>query len=111
MTDLADRLLSATGADSAIDRALAETFRQPIRPYTSTVDDARALVAAILPGWSLHLGFDARGIFPYAALTRGNIHLESEAAALPLAIIRVAVQAAAMPDDAPCEGQSAPPEA
>lgn len=111
MSTLAQLLDAATGADAAIDRALAETFGLPLRPYTGAVEDARSLVAAILPSWVLHLGFDALGVFPYAALTRGSTHLEAEAAALPLAIVRVAVKAAATPVPEPSEALSAPPGA
>lgn len=111
MSDLAPLLDAATGADAAIDKALAECFGLSLKTYSGDVEDARALVAAILPGWNLHLGYDVLGVFPYAALTKGAVHLEAEAAALPLAILRVAVKAAALPVPEPSEALSAPPEA
>ncbi len=93
--DLERRLLAATGADAALDRALAEAFARPVAEFTGSVEAARDLVAAALPGWSLHLGFGVTGMFPYAALTNNGVRITSDAPTVPLAILRSVVAAAA----------------
>ncbi len=92
MHDLAERLAAATGADPALDAALAEAYHLPAAAYTASVEDARALVAALLPDWRLHLGFGATGMFPYAALSKGDERSEAEAPCLALAVVRAAVK-------------------
>lgn len=94
LESLAQRLNAATGADGGLDEAIAGAFGVPPGRYSGSLDACRALVAAALPGWRLHLGFDAAGIFPYAALSQGEHHLEAEAPTLPLAILKAAVAAA-----------------
>lgn len=93
-TDLDQRLAAATGADYDLDGAVARAFGCPPAHYSGEADQCRALVASALPGWKLHVGFDVAGVFPYAALTRGDLHIEAEAPSLPIAILRVAVKAA-----------------
>lgn len=92
-----DALAAATGGDGHVDDLIARAFECGAEHYTGSVEACRQLVATRLPGWKLHLGFDVTGVFPYAALTRGALHLEAEAAALPLAILKVAVKAAQQP--------------
>ena len=91
---LADRLERATGSDPQLDSLVAEAFAVPQSDYTGSLDAVRGLVTAALPGWKLHIGFDATGVLPYAALTGGDVHVEARSATLPLAVLRVAVAAA-----------------
>jgi hypothetical protein len=91
----------ATGADDGIDALAGRAFGCPAEHFSGSVEACRRLVETCLPGWTLHLGFDVRGVFPYAALTRGGVHLEAEAPALPLAILKAAVKAAQAPTEAP----------
>jgi hypothetical protein len=91
--DLAAALTAATGGDHGLDRAIAEAFAQAPAEYTESVAACRSLVAVALSGWKLHVGYGVSGLFPYAALSSGEIHLEAEAPTLPLAILRVAVAA------------------
>lgn len=93
LLQLSRRLEECTGGDREVDAAVAQAFAVPASHYTGSVEACRDLVAQALPGWRLHLGFDVTGVFPYAALTRGATHLEAEAAALPVAILKVAVKA------------------
>ncbi len=90
---LAGWLARATGADPDLDAALAAAFDRPAAPFTASADSARALVAAVLPGRRLHVGFDATGIFPYASLGGDGERSEAGAPTLPLAILRAMVQA------------------
>lgn len=92
-TELASGLEAATGADGALDGAIAETFRVAPADYTASVDGCRALIASALPGWSLHLGYGVSGVFPYAALSSGDRRHMAEAPTVPLAMLRAAVAA------------------
>lgn len=102
--DLTRRLEGCSGGDADLDAAVAEAFAVPPAHYTGSVEACRDLVARALPGWRLHLGFDVTGVFPYAALSRGPHHLESEAAAIPLAILKAAVAAVSLPPEPPSAG-------
>lgn len=88
---LADRLTRASGPDSGLDGEIARTLGVAQQGYTGSVDAARALVASLLPGWHLHVGFDVGGVLPYAALNRDDRHWEATAPTVPLAILRAAV--------------------
>ena len=99
------RLRGASGTDFALDEALAAAFGQMIAPFTSSVEAARGLVAAALPGWRLHLGFGATGLFPYASLAHDGTMIISDAPTVPLAILKSAVSAKA------CSKPSSPPPA
>lgn len=92
---LAAALAAATGGDHGLDQAIADAFGQAPAEYTESATACRALIAAALPGWKLHVGYGVSGLFPYAALNRDDVHLEAEAPSLPLAILRVAVAASA----------------
>ncbi len=112
LRDLADAAARATGADPALDAALAAAFGLAEAAFTGSVDDARALAAAALPGWRLHLGFDVAGVFPYARLRNNGLSVEAGASTLPLAIVRAVVQAAAdSPGTPAAPAPSAPPAA
>lgn len=91
------RLEECAGSDPVLDADIAEAFASPSAHFTGSVEACRALVARALPDWRLHVGFDAAGVFPYAALSRGAQHLEAEAAAIPVAILKVAVAAVSLP--------------
>ena len=108
---LADQAAQATGADAVLDAALAAAFGVAVAPFTGSVDEARALAAAVLPGWRLHLGFDVTGVFPYARLSNNGIGVEAGASALPLAVVRAVLQAARPPDHPATPAPSAPPAA
>lgn len=108
--ELAERLSGATGGDAGLDAAIAAAYGLAPARFTESVEAARGLVAAVLPGWKLHVGFGVSGVFPYAALTRDDAHVEAEAPTVPLAILRVAVRAA-KPSPVPSPEPPAPPAA
>lgn len=87
--DLTIALRKANGADAAIDRAIAQLFAVASADYSSSIEQCRSLVAELLPGWRLHMGYGANGIFPYASLTKGDDVFTADAPTLPLAILRV----------------------
>lgn len=91
---LARRLEQAAGADGSLDRDIAAAFGAEAKPYTASVEECRALAAAALPDLRLHLGFGASGLFPYASLGGGGLHVVSDAPTVPLAILRSLVAAA-----------------
>ncbi len=107
---LADGAARATGADAALDAALAAAFGVAPAAFSGSVDDARSLAAAALPGWRLHLGFDVTGVFPYVRLSTAGTRVEAGASTLPLAIVRAVVQAA-RPSSPAAPAPSAPPAA
>lgn len=97
MTDwsvLGVRVRSAVGPDAAIDAAVAEAFSTPPANYTGSVTDCRALVAKVLPGWRLHLGFDASGTTPCATVSNDDHRAEAMAPTMPLAILRTLMELA-----------------
>ncbi|OAN46367.1 hypothetical protein [Magnetospirillum moscoviense] len=90
MTDwsaLEDRLGKAKGGDAQLDHDLCVAVGASLQPVTESVEAARALVLQGAPGWHLHVGFDATGLFPYAALTLGDTHIEASATSVPLALL------------------------
>jgi hypothetical protein len=91
---LAKKLAEATGPDPMLDEAVAASFAVPDAGYTSLPDKCRWLAAAAFPNWRLHLGFSVSGIFPYARLSNDAYRFEAEAPTVPLAILRVVVEAA-----------------
>lgn len=93
MNELKLALERAGGADPALDRAIAAAFAVPDAGYSGSVEHCRALLAAALPDWRLHLGYGASGVFPYALLTAHGRRCLAEAPTLPLAILRAAVAA------------------
>lgn len=93
VTGLTERLAAATGADPAIDAEIARAFAIADDAYTASVETCRILARERLPDWHLHVGYGASGMFPYAALSRGEERFASEAPTLPLAILRAAAAA------------------
>jgi len=91
--ELAAALARATGSEAALDQLIATAFATDPVDFTASVGAAHDLAVAALPGWKLHVGFDANGMFPYAALTQGDLHVEANAPTVPLAILRAAVAA------------------
>ncbi len=87
---LGARLREASGSDDDLDRAVAVSFAVSDGDYTASTERARDLVAKALPDWRLHVGFNASGVMPYAALSRDGRHVEAAAPTLPLAILRAA---------------------
>lgn len=90
------RLEQASGHDRDLDRAIAEIVGNPDacrgRAFTASVDDSRWVVTRMLPGWSCHIGYDARGMFPYAVVTDGAHRCEAAAPTVPLALLRAALR-------------------
>lgn len=103
LADLSARLAAATGADPALDRAVAAAFGagEPPGDYTASVERCVALVERVLPGWRRHVGWGASGVFPYARLQRGAERASAEAPTVPLALLRALVRAAAGEHDPP----------
>ena len=109
--ELGRRLERAAGSDAALDALVAEAFGQPVAACSSSVEAARALVAAALPGWTMHLGFGATGLFPYASLAADGTRIVCDAPTVPLAILRAAVAVKALPPRAASPTPPAPPAA
>ncbi|CAA7613443.1 conserved hypothetical protein [Magnetospirillum sp. LM-5] len=84
---LGDRIVKAKGGDAQLDTDLCLAVGVSVQPVTESVDAARALVREGAPGWHLHIGFDATGLFPYAALTQGDTHVDASATSVPLALL------------------------
>ena len=95
---LGRRLAAATGRDRDLDRAVAqvldeaESISDPAA-YTASVDRCLDLLQRRLAGWRWHLGYDARGIMPYAVLTNAALRCEATAATVPLALLRAITSA------------------
>jgi hypothetical protein len=92
---LAAKLHDAGGADPELDAVIAEAFGAPAGSYTESIEDCRRLVALALPGWHLHIGFAASGVFVYANLSKGEASASAESPTVPLAILRALVAIAA----------------
>jgi len=88
---LGAKLHGAGGADPRLDIAIAEAFGVPAGSYTESIEDCRRLVALALPGWHLHIGFAASGVFVYASLSKGEASASAESPTVPLAILRALV--------------------
>ncbi|MDJ0941847.1 MAG: hypothetical protein QNJ30_00155 [Kiloniellales bacterium] len=98
LDDLLQRIAGATGADSELDREIADRLERADRPnpvpdYTASVDSCLGLIGRILPGWHWHIGFGPRGIFPYATLQDGEDLFEAMAPTVPLALLHAVGQA------------------
>lgn len=88
VNDLKSALQKASGADAALDEAIAQHFGVPVADYTASISQCRALAEAVLPGQHLHLGYGASGIFPYASIGNGSSAYSADAPTVPLAILR-----------------------
>ncbi len=93
--DLLRRVEQASGAEQELDHDLAAAFCVAAAPFTASVPDCRTLTETAMPGMKLHLGYGASGVFPYASLSGEGLHVVSEAATVPLAILKSLVGAAA----------------
>ncbi|HXP97518.1 MAG TPA: hypothetical protein VN809_12455 [Telmatospirillum sp.] len=91
LKDLTAALWTANGADADIDRAIAEHFAVSSADFSSSIDQCRTLIAERLPGWRLHIGYAANGIFPYVSLAKGDEVFVAEAPTVPLAILRAVI--------------------
>ena len=89
------RLESATGSDRQLDAALAQAFRggEPAPDYTASVDRSLDLIHALLPGWALHVGWNATGVLPYATLHGPQGLIAASAATVPLALLKALLRA------------------
>ena len=99
MTDwsvLGVRLKAATGQDAGLDAAIAEAFASAPAAFTASTTACRQLVATVLPGWQLHVGFDAGGVLPYATIVKDDIRVAAEAPTVPLAILRCLAELATL---------------
>lgn len=91
MTDWSNllvRLTAAVGPDADIDAAITAAFSTTPAGYTGSALECRRLVAAVLPGWRLHVGADGAGGMPYATVSNDEHRVEAEARTVPLAILR-----------------------
>lgn len=96
--DVLNRLNHATGHDRELDHAIAGVLETAgtdpevggTRAFTASVDDSRWAFGRLLPGWTCHIGYDARGMFPYAVVTDGHDRSEAAAPTVPLAVLRAA---------------------
>lgn len=93
LDDLYRDLVAATGADPTLDNRLLDILDAPAADYTASVEACRRLVASKLPGWRLHIGYGVSGVFPYASLADDRRRCLAEAPTVPLAILRVLVDA------------------
>jgi hypothetical protein len=89
-------LAGATGADAAVDRAVAAAFGpgEAAADWSASVERCTALVARVLPGWRWHVGWGVSGLFPYARLEQGAERVSAEAPTVPIALLRALVKAA-----------------
>lgn len=95
---------AATGADRKLDadihQAVCDARPDAAPPYTASVDACLALIHDRLPEWHWHVGYDPRGIFPYAVLTRDpqdeSARSEMTAPTVPLALLGAFVRALRM---------------
>ncbi len=97
---LLQQLEQAQGHEPAIDSAIADAFADTLagegpRAYTASVEDCCWLIDRLLPGWSQHIGYDARGLFPYAVVTDRVARSEAAAPTVPLALLRAGIGALA----------------
>jgi len=104
-------LAGASGADPAIDRAVAATFgvEGGEGGWSASVERCVALLGRVLPGWSWHVGWGPSGVVPYARLRRGAELVSAEAPTVPLALLRAIVRAVAGERDPPAQPPPLPP--
>lgn len=107
------RINDETGRSRDLDQMIAATLdcaavKSPAEQYTASVDACLSLISRILPHWHWHVGYDPRGILPYAALRRSQatdsaaeLRVEATAPTVPLALLRAAVSALIAEQKAP----------
>ena len=96
LTDLLQRVHAATGHDPDLDAAIAaglEYRAAEVPAYTASVDACIALVHRVLPGWGWHVGYDARGVIPYAAVSKGQTRHEAGAPTVLLSLLAALLRA------------------
>jgi len=104
LSSLQQRIETATGTDrdldADIDRLLRRVDEEPPDPhpdvapaYTASVDRCLELLHDILPDWHWHIGRDASGVFPYAALSKGKITISAEGTSVPLVLLIAVIRA------------------
>ena len=90
---LLEALERATGAEEKIDVMIADSFGLERNDYTGSAFSNRELVKQLLPGSKLQVGYDVNGVLPSATLNDGHQRFSSVAPTVPLAILRVLMQA------------------
>lgn len=98
MTDLdqlAGRLDAATGADAALDAAVAGAFPEAmaLSHVSASVEECLSLLREALPGWRWHVGYGASGVLPYAALIKGEARFAAAGPSVPIALLRAILMA------------------
>jgi len=101
LKQLEKKIAAATGADSGLDDDLHDAVygsrSEQTPPYTASVDACLTLIQQRLPEWHWHIGYDPRGIFPYAVLTHNpdddDSRSEMAAPTVPLALLGAFVKA------------------
>ena len=91
--DLIEALHKATGSDKEIDLVIADIFRLGANDYTGSAFSSRELVKQLLPGSKLQVGYNVNGVLPSATLNEGDQRFSSVAPTVPLAILRVLMEA------------------
>ncbi|MFN3233603.1 MAG: hypothetical protein ACE363_15790 [Alphaproteobacteria bacterium] len=62
-------------------------------PYTASVDACITLVQDCLPDCHWHIGYGPMGIVPHATLRANNLHVQTRASTVPLALLSALVTA------------------
>ncbi|MCS6780624.1 MAG: hypothetical protein NZ555_13095 [Geminicoccaceae bacterium] len=108
-----DRLLAeATGADPAIDRAVAARFGADggtEEGWSGSVEACVRLLHRVLPGWSWHVGWAPSGVVPYARLRHGQERISAEGPTVPIALLRAILAARRGERDPPAVAPEPPP--
>jgi len=99
LAELVQMITSATGPDDKLDASINAAIGpmptgESIEPaFTRSVDACIELIEYHFPHGHWHVGFDPRGIEPYAGLSYGNKRLESQAPTVPLALLSALIKA------------------
>jgi len=113
LSSLQQRIEAATGADrdldADIDRLIRRVVNDPpdadpdptpdaIPAYTASVDQCLELLHVVLPDWHWHIGRDASGVFPYAALSKGKTVISADGTSVPLVLLTAMIRAVKVPE-------------
>jgi len=96
LASLLSHIKGAVGADRALDAAIEQTLRGLAKDppdYTASVDHCLDLLHDVLPDWHWHLGRGARGIMPYASLSKGRDTVSAGGITVPLVLLAGIVMA------------------
>ncbi len=96
LASLLSHIEAATGADRALDAAIEQALRgraQDPPAYTASVDHCLDLAHELLPNWHWHIGRGARGIMPYASLSKGEVTVTADGVTVPLVLLAAIVMA------------------